>query len=196
MAEGPRYVVKYRRRRKGLTNYHKRLKLLKSGKPRFLVRRSNNSVICQIIEYNPDGDKTIVSVSSTQLRRYGYKGHTGNIPAAYLTGLICGLKAVKAGVKEAILDTGLHRLTKGNRIFAALKGALDSGLEIPHNESVLPQERVIQGYHIADYARILKAEKPEDYEKIFSKVLENKLEPENFVEHFLEVKKRVMGEHS
>ncbi len=196
MAEGPRYIVKYRRRRKGLTNYKKRLLLLKSGKLRFVVRRGNNNITCQIVEYHPEGDKTLVSVSSTQLKKYGYKGHTGNIPAAYLTGLICGLKAVKLGIKEAILDTGLYNLTKGNRVYAALKGAVDAGLIIPHDEKVFPQERVIQGYPIADYAKILKAKKPEEYEKIFSKVLENKFEPENFVEHFLEVKKRVMGEHS
>ncbi len=195
MTNGPRYIVKYKRRRKGLTNYQKRLRLLKSGKLRFVVRKSNNSTICQIIEYAPNGDKTLISFSSNQLKKYGYKGHTGNIPAAYLAGYVCGLKAIKKGIKEAILDTGLYNLTKGSRIYAALKGAIDAGLNIPHSEEIFPQERVVQGYHIENYAKILKAEKPEDYEKIFSKILENKIEPDKFVEHFQEIKKRVAGEH-
>lgn len=195
MAEGPRYIVKYRRRRKGLTNYRKRLELLKSGKLRFVIRKSNNSVVCQIIKYTPKGDETLISVSSLQLKKYGYKGHTGNIPAAYLTGYLCALKAIRKGINDAILDTGLYNLTKGCRIYAALKGAIDGGLKIPHDEKIFPQERVVQGYHIADYAKILKAENPEEYERKFSKILENKLEPENFVEHFQEVKKRISGEH-
>ncbi|MCD6547434.1 MAG: 50S ribosomal protein L18 [Nanoarchaeota archaeon] len=193
---GPRYKVAYRRRRKGLTNYKKRLALLKSGKIRFVVRKSNNNVICQLIEYHPDGDKTLLSVSSKDLVKYGYKGHTGNVPAAYLTGLMCGLKAIKKGIKSAVFDMGLYRSTKGSRLYAALKGAVEAGLDIPHDEKVFPQERRIKGYHIADYAQVLKAEKPEEYEKKFFKILERKLEPEKFVEHFDEVKKRIMGEFS
>ncbi len=150
MAEGPTYVMKYRRRRKGLTNYNKRLKLLKSGKPRFVVRVSNNSTICQVVEYKPDGDNTLISFDSLKLKNYDYKGHTGNVTAAYFAGFACGLISIKKGIKEVILDTGLHRLTKGCRIYAALKGAVDAGLKIPHNEKVFPQERRIQGYHIED----------------------------------------------
>lgn len=196
MAVGSKYRVQYRRRRKGSTNYKKRLKLLKSGIIRLVVRISNNSTNCQIIEYYPDGDKTLVSASSLSLKKYDYKGHTGNIPAAYLTGLMCGLKAVKKGVKKAILDTGLYNLTRGSRIYAALKGVIDAGLEVPHNDKVLPQNRVVQGYNIENYAKILKAKDMEEYEKRFSNILENKLEPDKFVEHFQEVKKRIMGEFS
>ena len=196
MATGPKYKVQYRRRRKGLTDYKKRLKLLKSGIPRLVVRISNNSAICQIVEYLPDGDKTILSASSLLLKKYGYKGHSGNIPAAYLTGLMCGLKAVKKGVKKVILDTGLYNLTKGSRVYSVLKGVIDSGLDVPYNEKVLPQNRAVQGYNIENYAKILKAENMEEFEKRFSKILENKLEPDKFVEHFQEVKKRIMGEFS
>jgi len=196
MTNGPRYVVKYRRRRKGLTNYKKRLKLLKSGMPRLVVRRSNNTISCQIVKYNPTGDEVIVSFSSNKLIKYGYKGHTGNIPAAYLAGFACGLIALKKGIKDVVFDSGLFNLTKGCKIYAALKGAVDSGLNIPHDEKVFPQERVVQGYHISNYAKILKADKPERYEKVFSKMLKNNFEPENFVEHFQEIKKRIAGEHS
>lgn len=33
---------------------------------------------------------------------------------------------------RAFLDVGLTRTTTGNRVFAALKGALDGGIDIPH----------------------------------------------------------------
>lgn len=194
MADKPTYRVEYRRKRKGLTNYQKRLRLLKSGKVRLVIRRSNNAIQCQMMEYKEKGDKTLVSATSLLLPKYGYKGHTGNVPAAYLAGYMCGLKAKKAGIKEAILDTGLYHSTKGSRIYAALKGVIDAGVQMPANEKILPEERRIQGYHIANYAAVLKAEKEEEYEKIFFKILERKLEPEKFVEHFQEVKKRLSGE--
>lgn len=196
MAHGPTYKVDYRRKRKGLTNYRKRLKLLKSGLVRFVVRKSNNSTICQFVEYHEKGDKTLASFSSLQLKKYGYKGHTGNVPAAYLSGLACGLKAKKLKINNAILDTGLYTSTKGSVIYAALKGALDAGIKIPFDEKILPEERRIKGYHIADYAKVLKAKEPEKYEKLFSKLLANGFQPENMVEHFEDIKKRIIGEFS
>ena len=40
-ATGPTYTVPFKRRRENLTNYAKRLALLKSMKPRMVVRKSN-----------------------------------------------------------------------------------------------------------------------------------------------------------
>jgi len=40
--------------------------------------------------------------------------------------------------------------TPGNRVFSALKGMVDAGLEIPHGENVLPDEDRISGAHIGD----------------------------------------------
>lgn len=195
MAQGPIFRVEYRRKRAGLTNYSKRLKLLKSGMPRFVVRRSNNATVCQVVEYYDNGDKTVAAATSLALKKYGYKAHTGNIPAAYLAGYMCGLKAKKKGVKQAILDTGLYRSTKGSRIYAALKGFADAGVEISFDEKIVPEERKIQGYAIENYAKILESKQPQLYEKIFSKILnENKLEPTKMVEHFQEIKKRISGE--
>lgn len=196
MAKGPMYIVKYRRKRKGLTNYHKRLRLLKSEKPRLVVRRSSNNTICQVIKYVRDGDKTVASFDSLKLRKYDYKGHCGNIPASYLAGYACGLKAKKAGINEAVLDTGLYRSVKGSRIYAALKGFVDAGVNVEHDEGILPEERRTQGYHIANYASILQKEKPEEYEKIYFQVLKRGLKPEEFVEHFNETKKRLTSEFS
>lgn len=33
---------------------------------------------------------------------------------------------------RAFLDVGLTRTTTGNRVFAAMKGAADGGIDIPH----------------------------------------------------------------
>jgi len=91
-------VVPHRRRRQGRTDYRKRLRLLKSGKPRLVVRRFLNSVQCQVISYEKTGDKTIASASSLDLKKAGWKAHAGNIPAAYLVGFLCGLRAKKSKI--------------------------------------------------------------------------------------------------
>ena len=67
MATGPRYSVRYRRRRKGKTNYHKRLTLLKSRKPRVIIRRSNMYLYAQIVDFKQKGDVTLVSANSSEL---------------------------------------------------------------------------------------------------------------------------------
>src|SRR3972149_3806725 len=100
-------IMPHRRRREQRTDYRQRLRLLKSRKPRFVVRASVNSITCQIISHDTKGDRTLVSATSLELKKHGWKGHTGNIPAAYLTGFLCGQKAKKHKVKEAILDMGL-----------------------------------------------------------------------------------------
>jgi large subunit ribosomal protein L5e len=43
---------------------------------------------------------------------------------------------------KALLDVGLVRTTTGNRVFGAMKGAVDGGLHVPHNTKRFP------GYHI------------------------------------------------
>ncbi|MDD5181557.1 MAG: 50S ribosomal protein L18 [Candidatus Nanoarchaeia archaeon] len=195
MATGPRYRVEFRRKQAGLTNYDKRLKLIKSGMPRLVVRKSNNATVCQVVEYADNGDRTVAAATSLSLKKLGYKAHTKNIPASYLTGYMCGLKAKKKGITEAILDTGLYRSTKGSRIYAALKGFADAGIKIAFDAKICPEERKIHGYQIEDYAKVLESKQPEKYEKVYSKILnENKFEPTKMVEHFQEIKKRISGE--
>ncbi|RLE51347.1 MAG: 50S ribosomal protein L18 [Candidatus Methanomethylicota archaeon] len=192
MARGPRYKVPFRRRREGKTNYRKRLKLILSGKPRLVARKTINYIIAQIVEAKVEGDRVIAAAHSSELRKFGWKASCDNTPAAYLTGLLAGYRALKAGVKEAVLDIGLHRPTKGARVFAILKGAVDAGLSIPHSEEILPSEDRIKGEHIANYARILKEENPMKYEKHFSQYLKRGLEPENLPSHFEEVKENII----
>lgn len=144
-----------RRRREVRTDYHQRLRLLKSGKPRLVARTSNAHVRAQLITPGPQGDETHASAHSGDLAEFGWEAPTSNLPAAYLTGLLAGMRAVEAGVEEAVLDLGLHTATPGNKVFAVQEGAIDAGLEIPHNDSVLADWSRTRGEHIAEYAESL-----------------------------------------
>ncbi len=148
MAQGPTFRVKFRRRREGKTNYYRRMRLLQSRRPRLVVRKTNNTTIVQIINASVVGDSTVASAISTELTNHGWVAGTGNTPSAYLTGLLAGLRAKSRGVKDAVLDIGLNPPVKGSRVYAALKGAIDAGLEIPHNPEVLPDDARISGEHI------------------------------------------------
>ena len=154
MSSGPTYKVKFRRRRESKTNYKKRLALLKSNKLRFVVRKTNNSTICEFIKYLPKGDEVKSFYASAELKKLGWKGHSGNLSAAYLTGFVCGKKAIKEGVKEAILDIGLVTPIHGSRVFSALKGAIDAGIIIPADAKIFPSEDRIIGKHINEETSI------------------------------------------
>lgn len=139
----------FRRRREGKTDYKKRLKLLLSKKPRFVVRRSLRYITVQVVAFKPDGDLTLIHVNSKILKKHGWVFACDNLPSAYLTGFIAGKKAVRK-VREAILDSGLYTSTPGSRIYAAVKGAIDAGLKIPVDEKMLPSEERIKGKHISE----------------------------------------------
>jgi large subunit ribosomal protein L18 len=191
MATGPRYRVPFRRRREGKTNYRSRRALVLSRVPRLVVRLTLKHTIIQVIEAESIGDKVIVSAHSRELpKTYGWLSNCGNIPSAYLTGLLCGFKAKANDVETALLDIGLHIPSKGTRIFAALKGVLDAGVEVPHSEDILPDEGRISGVHIAEYGRTLASE-PEVYKQKFSKSLSRGLRPEEMSDHFSVVKDKI-----
>ena len=182
MATGPRYKVPMRRRREVRTDYHQRLRLLKSGKPRLVARKSNKHTTAQLITPGPQGDETLASAHSSDLETYGWEAPTGNISAAYLTGLLAGKRAVEAGLEEAVLDIGLNTATPGNKVFAVQEGAIDAGLEIPHNDSVLADWSRTRGEHIAEYAEQLDeplysgefdaADLPEHFDDVREAILE------------------------
>jgi len=162
MATGPRFAVKFRRRREGKTDYKQRLAMLKSNKHRIVIRKSNLYITCQLVKPESAGDKTIVTITSRELKKLGWKHSCKNLPAAYLTGLMLGKAAKKAKVNEAILDMGLNISVKGSRLYTALKGAIDGGLAVPLNEKILPTEERLKGSHI-------KLEK--DFEAVRKKIL-------------------------
>ncbi|MGQ9530400.1 MAG: 50S ribosomal protein L18 [Candidatus Bathycorpusculaceae bacterium] len=193
MDKNSRYCVPFRRRREGKTNYRLRKALVLSGKPRLVTRITLKNVIAQIVASKPKGDEILVSAHSRELaKNYGWKASRRNLPAAYLTGLLCGLKAKSKGIREAILDIGLHSPSKGARVFAVLKGVLDAGINVPHGEEKLPDEKRIKGEHIANYAKIL-ASNPEKYQIKFSQYLKQKIPPESINEHFAEVKADIVA---
>lgn len=192
MADGPRYAVPYRRRREGRTDYKLRRALVRSGLPRAVVRLTNKYVIIQVSQAEAKGDVVKASANSKELSKLGWKGGAGNLPAAYLTGVLAARRAVARGVKEAVLDIGLRGPTKGSKIFAALKGLSDSGLVVPHSDQSLPPMDRINGSHIAGYAKSLSGQQ-EVYRKRFSHYLGTGLKPEDLSTHFEQVRKSVMS---
>jgi large subunit ribosomal protein L18 len=151
MARGKRQRRRYTRRSAGLTDYHRRLKLLRGGTPRAVVRITNTQVICQLVSYQEDGDKIISAADGKSLRgKYAWpaKASTKSVPAAYCTGYALAKQVQKSGHDEAVLDIGLAASTSGNRVFAALKGMVDGGLSVPHSEEIFPSEERLTGAHI------------------------------------------------
>lgn len=184
--------VPFRRRRQGLTNYRLRLKMLLSGKPLLVVRKTNTQIIVQVVKPEVRGDVVLAQACGRELRvKFSWPASGKNTPAAYLTGYLAGLRAKKAGVKEAILYIGLHRAVRGAKVFAALKGALDAGLKVPHSPEVLPSENRIRGEHIVGHARLLRESNPAVFERHFSAYLKSGFSPERMVEIFEEVKRKI-----
>lgn len=190
MAKGPRYNLPFRRRREGRTNYGKRRKLVTSGIARFVIRPTNKHLGAQVIQAKPEGDFVLASAHSSELKEFGWKAPCGNMPAAYLTGLLAGRRAKANGVSKAILDIGLHTRGPGSRMFAAAKGALDAGLDIPHEEKVLPKAERIKGQHVGNYSKELASE-AEVHKKRFSSYLKNKLKPEDLPDHVAQVEAKI-----
>jgi large subunit ribosomal protein L18 len=171
-----------RRRREARTNYHQRLRLLKSGKARLVARKSNRHIRAQLILTGPQGDETIASATSEDLAEYGWEAPTGNLPAAYLTGLLAGRRAVEAGLEQAVLDIGLNTATPGNKVFAVQEGVIDAGIEVPHNDEVFAEWERTRGEHIAEYA--------ESQDGLYA----GDFDATTLPEHFDEVRERLMEE--
>src|SRR3989338_5806360 len=176
MEKGKIFTIQFKRKREGRTYYKKRLKIILSNKYRFVVRKSLNNFQASVIEYSSKGDNVLFTVDSKALTKLGWKGNSGNLPSAYLIGLLAGKKSVEKGIKDAILDMGFNNSTKGSRLYAALAGAVDAGLKIPFNPEVLPSKERISGEHIAKYAQALKNDKPR-YEKQFYDYIKRGISP-------------------
>ncbi len=191
MATHSVYTVAYRRKREGITDYKKRMKLLLGSKPRLVVRKSLKHISLQLIEFNPSGDKIVASANSTELKKHGWKAGTGNTSAAYLTGL---LLAKKAGKKVAcVLDIGQYTSVKGCILYAAAAGAAEGGLHVPFAKEIVPSMNRIRGEQVAAYAKQLKANK-DKYQKQFSAYVKANFDPETLPSHFDQVKKTIGGQ--
>lgn len=182
-------------------------------KYRLVVRFSNTKVTCQIAYASVNTDVILCAAYSSELPRYGVKVGLSNYASTYATGLLLArrvLTKLKLAdkyvgqdkpdgnfylVEEAegqprplsvILDAGLKRTSTGCKTFAALKGAVDGGLEIPHklkrfagydNEKDSFDPAVLRKYifggHVSDYMKVLKESDPSKYEKQFSQYIKN-----------------------
>ena len=174
-----RYQTKFRRRREARTDYYARRKLIMQDKNkydakkyRFVVRKTNSRIICQVAYATPNGDRIMAEAKSTELIRFGLTAGLTNYAAAYSTGLLCARRLLKTlklddlykGVDEvdgnvfdiyeqdqvddkkrpfkAVLDVGITTTTTGNRVFGAMKGASDGGIYIKHNNKRFPGFKV------------------------------------------------------
>ncbi|MBN2368536.1 50S ribosomal protein L18 [Candidatus Woesearchaeota archaeon] len=190
MADKKVYTVPFMRKLKSRTDYGKRLTLLKSRKLRLVVRKSNKHILAQLIKYGDKGDIVLKSAHSKELAKLGWNMSCGNLPAAYLVGLMIGKKAKG---QEAILDLGLQGTQSGSLLYAVLKGAVDAGLKIPYDDQVIPEEGRLSGSHISDYAKKLKDSKKDEFEKLFSGYLNNKKDPEKIKDYFDKTKAKILS---
>jgi len=180
-------LVLYRRKREGRTNYKKRLTLLKGRKPRLVIRKTNNQVIAQIVDYSPEGDKILVATASSALKKLGWNYSCKNMPACYLAGFLLGKKAKDKKVNEAIVDFGLQSNIAGSKLYAVVQGAKDAGLEIPVGEGVLPTKERIIGAHISSYYSKGAGDAQ------FSKYRKENVDPAKLAQDIENLKKKMVG---
>lgn len=180
-------------------------------KYRMIVRFSNSDVTCQVAYARLEGDVVIAAAYAHELPRYGVKVGLTNYAAAYCTGLLLARRILQKfkldtvyegnktidgtmysvednddgpGAFRACLDVGLKRTSTGAKVFAAMKGAVDGGLDIPHSEKRFPGydaeakelnaevlRKHIFGTHVADYMRHLIEEDEDAYKKQFARYI-------------------------
>lgn len=186
-ATGPVYRVPFRRRRDALTNYAKRLALVKSGKPRMVVRKSLKRVTVQFVNFADVGDNVLARADSSELKAFGWVP-SSSTPSAYLVGLLAGKRAQKNGVKEFVLDIGLSAASKSAVPFASAKGAVDSGLK--SGFAAVVDESRIRGEHIAKYAEKIKGS--EKYDRQFGSLVKAGASPEKLPELFAAAKEKIL----
>ncbi len=146
-------ILPKRRRLENKTNYSKRLRLLEGRKPRIVIRKTNKYIILQYVESKAAQDLIKASVVSKELVEYGWpeakSGSLKSLGACYLAGILFGNKIKK--LAPAILDTGLIRSTHGSRVYAAVKGIIETGFKLPCNEKVMPEETRIKSENLQEF---------------------------------------------
>jgi len=200
-------------------------------KYRLIVRTTNKDVVAQIAYSRMQGDIIVAAAYSHELPKYGLNVGLKNYAAHYCTGLLLARRVLKKfkmdelykGQEEAdgddynvepvddgpkpfrcFLDVGLTRTTTGNKVFGALKGALDGGLDIPHNTKRFPGYDAeaksfdaethcgyIYGANIKEYMESLKEEDDEAYAKQFSRYIAAGIEPEGLEDLYSSVHEKI-----
>jgi len=181
-ATGPVYKVAFRRRRQSLTNYAKRLALVKAELPRMVVRKSRKGVLVQFVQFSPEGDNVLACAKSSQLSKFGWSPRR-NTPSAYLTGMLAAKLASAKKVSDFVLDIGLATPSKGAIVFAAAQGALDAGLKTSFDSKMIDASR-IKGEHIAKYAASASGTQFASYSK-------QNFDPKKIAEAFAAAKQKI-----
>lgn len=134
-----------RRRLEKKTDYKLRFGLLKSGKTRLVIRKTNKYLIAQIVSTEIAQDKVLIGMSTKDLLSNGWpkekSGSLKSLPACYSLGFILGKEMKTKKISESILDLGMHRNIHKSRIYALVKGVIDAGISIPCSEEALPTEQ-------------------------------------------------------
>ncbi len=181
-------VLPFRRRREALTNYKKRLALVKGGLDRVVLRRTNKRVIAELVKYE-QGDKVLLYTDSTYLKKYGWPSRC-NRPTAYLTGLLFAKSAQKKSAgSECVLDIGLSSSVKGSLPFAFAKGCVDGGLGLKSGAEI---DEKTYNYSDATYAKKLKEDGEEAYKKQYGRYIKDGINVESLGVLFKEVKEKIM----
>jgi len=155
-------VFRFNRRIRGQTDYQQRLRLVKSELTRSVVRGSNKNMLVQFVNYADNGDKILTSAKSIDLVKLGFTLNTGNIVASYLTGYLAGKRLLKTKFdSECVVDLGLQSSLYGSRVYAAVKGIKDSGVNVRVSDVVFPTEERLSGAHLTvkDAAKIIEKTK-------------------------------------
>jgi large subunit ribosomal protein L5e len=191
-------------------------------KHRIVVRITNRDVIAQIVYSKIDGDIVRTAAYAHELPDYGLKVGLTNYASCYCVGLLLARRMLKIlnldgaykGAEEVtaemyeveandegprpfrcFLDIGLQRASTGARIFGVLKGAVDGGLDIPHNEKRFPgydneskeydaefHQSMIFATHVADYMEHLVEQDEDRYKEQFANYISNKVEADDIKE--------------
>jgi large subunit ribosomal protein L18 len=155
-----------------------------------VVRKTNTNMIVQLVNADIVGDRTVASAISDELETFGWSASKGNLPAAYLTGLLAGRRGKERGVETAVLDLGLNPPIKGSRVYAALKGAIDAGIEVAHDPEILPDDSRLKGDHIVAAYKHFKADR--GTANMFTQLTQKKVDVQTIPKQFETVKKRVL----
>jgi len=206
-------------------------------KHRLVVRFTNKRVICQVVWATIRGDMVLTQATSSELEKFGIPCGYKNYAAAYCTGLLVARRTLKkVGLDEkfkgkeelngeeyhveeeenddqrpfkAILDVGLRRTTVGARMWAALKGAVDGGMYVPHSIKRFPgykpaeekgaepeydaeahKERLI-GNHVKEYMEMLQEEDPTKYEAHFAKYIAGGIDPDKMEDMYTDAHDKI-----
>lgn len=206
-------------------------------KYRMVVRFTRQDIICQVAYATLAGDVVVCAAYAHELPRYGLKVGLTNYSAAYCVGLLLARRLLqKYGMDEeytgnqeingedynveagdgkkpfrVLLDVGLVRTTTGNRVFGALKGATDGGLDVPHKDKRFPgfmddgkgpkldpeiHRKYIFGGHVGEYMELLQEEEPEKYQSHFAKYLAEDLEADGLEEMYTAVHEAIRADPS